>query len=288
MARPLRIQYDGAVYHVTSRGNERKPIFKDKADREIFLNLLRRVNEKYHWVCHTYCLMDNHYHLVIETPQGNLSGGMRQLNGVYTQRYNRRYSRVGHLFQGRFNAILVQKESYLLEVCRYVVLNPIRASLVKDPSAWKWSSYTGTGGLSRPNDCLTIEWMLSQFGSSKGDAQRRYRQFIKEGMEKDSIWKELKGQSLLGDETFIRRLGPQMKEHQSIKEIPKRQRHLNQPSLHALFPEKIKKDKSRRNQTIQEAVMTHGYTQRRVADYLGMHYATISRLTNERNTRYKT
>ena len=281
MARPLRIQYDGAVYHVTSRGNERKPIFKDEADRETFLKLLGRINERHHWICHTYCLMNNHYHLVIETPQGNLSAGMRQLNGVYTQSYNWRHDRVGHLFQGRFKAILVEKESYLLEVCRYVALNPVRARLVKNPSAWTWSSYAGIGGLSRPHGCLTIEWLLSQFGTSKGKAQGRYREFIMDGIGKDSIWKELKGESLLGNETFVRRLGLQIKEHQTSKEIPKRQRHLNQPSLEALFSEQIKKDKRRRNQRIQEAVMTHGYSQRRIADYLGMHYATISRLMNK-------
>jgi putative transposase len=147
MARPLRIEYDGALYHVTSRGNERKAIFKDDTDRELFLSTLAQVTERFHWTCHAYCLMDNHYHLVIETPDGNLSKGMRQLNGVYTQTFNRRHHRVGHLFQGRFKGILVQKESHYLEVCRYVVLNPVRAKAVKHPREWAWSSYRATGGL---------------------------------------------------------------------------------------------------------------------------------------------
>ena len=133
MARPLRIEYAGALYHLTSRGNARRPIFKDDKDRESFLNTLKRVNDRYHWLCHAYCLMNNHYHLVVETPEGNLSQGMRQLNGVYTQSYNRRHGRVGHLFQGRYKAIVVQRESYLLEVCRYVVLNPVRAKAVVRP-----------------------------------------------------------------------------------------------------------------------------------------------------------
>ena len=133
MARPLRIQYDGAVYHVTSRGNARKAIFQDDKDRELFLGTLYRVNKRYNWLCHAYCLMNNHYHLIIETPDGNLSQGMRQLNGVYTQTYNTRHRRVGHILQGRYKAILIQKDSHLLEVSRYVVLNPVRAKAAQGP-----------------------------------------------------------------------------------------------------------------------------------------------------------
>src|SRR3989339_1664941 len=130
MTRPLRIEYPGAVYHVTSRGNEKKAVFKDDQDRESFLNTLYRVNKRYNWLCHAYCLMTNHYHLLIETPNANLSTGMRQLNGVYTQALNRRRNRVGHVFQGRYKAVLVQKDNHLLELCRYIVLNPVRAGLV--------------------------------------------------------------------------------------------------------------------------------------------------------------
>src|SRR4029077_14091805 len=133
MARPLRIEYDGALYHVTSRGNDRKAIFKNDRDRELFLNTLAQVTERFHWICYAYCLMNNHYHLVIETPDGNLSKGMRQFNGVYTQAFNKRHGRVGHVFQGRFKAILVQKDTHFVEVCRYVVLNPVRAKTVRHP-----------------------------------------------------------------------------------------------------------------------------------------------------------
>ena len=143
MARPLRMQYAGALYHVTSRGNARHAIFRDDFDRKVFLDLLETVTEDFHWLCHAYCLMANHYHLVIETPEANLSSGMRQLNGVYTMRFNRRHRTVGHVLQGRFKAILIQRESHLLEVCRYVVLNPVRAEGVKRPEEWKWSSYLG-------------------------------------------------------------------------------------------------------------------------------------------------
>jgi len=135
MARPLRIQYAGAVYHVTSRGNGGGSMFKEDQDRLMLLNVLEDFNDRYHWFCHAYCLMDNHYHLVIETPDGNLSKGMRHLNGVYTMRFNRNHHCIGHVLQGRYKAILIQKESHLLEVCRYVVLNPVRAGIVKT-SQW--------------------------------------------------------------------------------------------------------------------------------------------------------
>ena len=144
MARPLRIEYSGAVYHVTSRGNGRADIFLEDSDREAFIDVLAKTVEKYNWLCHAFCLIDNHYHLIIETPDPNLSLGMRQLNGVYTQTFNRVHSRVGHVFQGRYKAILVEKGSHLLELCRYVVLNPVRAGMVSKPDAWRWSSYKST------------------------------------------------------------------------------------------------------------------------------------------------
>ena len=162
MARPLRIEYPGAVYHATSRGNEKKPIFKDDHDRESFLAILTRVNKRYHWICHAYCLMDNHYHLLLETPDGNLSLGMRQLNGVYTQAFNRRHNRAGHLLQGRYKGILVQKDSHLLEVSRYVVLNPVRARMAETADAWKWSSYRATAGGAGHPPLLTTAWMNGQ------------------------------------------------------------------------------------------------------------------------------
>jgi REP element-mobilizing transposase RayT len=130
MARPLRITYPGALHFVTSRSNAQQHIFADDEDRHAFVAGLAAVVCRFNWLCHAYCLMDNHYHLVIETPDGNLPPGMRQLNGVYTQWFNRRHGRVGHVLQGRYKAILVERESYLLELCRYEVLNPVRAELV--------------------------------------------------------------------------------------------------------------------------------------------------------------
>ena len=149
MARPLRIEYPGALYHITSRGNGGQKIFRSDKDRVYFLKLLATLTDRFHWLCHAWCLMDNHYHLVIETPEGNLSRGMRQLNGMYTQKYNWKYHKTGHVFQGRYKAIIVDKDSYLLELCRYVALNPVRAHVVEEPEDFRWSSYRATAGIDK-------------------------------------------------------------------------------------------------------------------------------------------
>ncbi len=280
MTRPLRIEYAGAVYHITSRGNGRKPIFKDDEDRVGLLNLLKKVNDRYHWLCYAYCFMDNHYHLIIETPDGNLSKGMRQLNGVYTMHFNKRHDSLGHVFQGRYKAILVQKESHLLEVCRYVVLNPIRAKGVKNPERWKWSSYRGTVGIEKPHPCLTIDWILGQFGTKREEAEKKYRAFVRDGIDQQTIWSDVKGQSILGDEDFVDRLIDYVEVYEEVKEIPKNQRYVNRPTLKEIFQDKGEKRRAR-NRGIADAVIRWGYSEREVADYLGLHYSTVSRLIKE-------
>jgi REP element-mobilizing transposase RayT len=277
MARPLRIEFDGALYHVTSRGNERKAIFKDDFDRRLFLDSLAQVNLRFHWLCHAYCLMDNHYHLVVETPDANLSKGMRQLNGVYTQAFNRRHRRVGHLFQGRFKGILVQKESHFLEVCRYVVLNPVGAGMVRHPREWVWSSYRATAGQGAMPGCLTVDEVLGQFGRRRGAAEVRYRQFVSEGIGRGSIWGNLAAQSLLGEEGFAEALKGHVRGYETIQEIPRGQRLIGRPSLKALF-EGVAKDGTKRDRLIAKAVNEHGYSQVEVARHLKLHYSTVSRM----------
>jgi putative transposase len=277
MARPLRIEYDGALYHVTSRGNDRKPIFKEDSDRELFLSTLTHVNERFHWICHAYCLMNNHYHLVIETPDGNLSKGMRQLNGVYTQTFNKRHRRTGHVFQGRFKAILVQKDSHLLEVCRYVVLNPVRAKTVSHPRQWKWSSYHATAGIAAVSGCLTVDDILTHFGQRMAIAQEKYCEFVQAGISGTSIWDDLEAQSLLGVEGFSEGLRPLVTEKQQIREIPKGQRFVGRPTMQKLFSQKSR-GKTSRNRVIAKAVTEFGYSQMELATFLGLHYSTISRI----------
>ena len=141
MSRPLRLEFAHALYHVTSRGNRGEDIYHDDADRQAWLSVLAQVCKRFNWSVQAYCMMDNHYHLLVQTPDANLSAGMRQLNGVYTQLANRTHGRVGHVFQGRFKAILVDEDNYLLELARYVVLNPVRAGVVQEAKDWPWSSY---------------------------------------------------------------------------------------------------------------------------------------------------
>jgi hypothetical protein len=226
--------------------------------------------------------MDNHYHLLIETPEENLSIGMRQLNGVYTQAFNRRHGRVGHLFQGRFKAILIEKDSHLLEACRYVVLNPVRARAVENPERWRWSSYRATRGREKPHRCLSTAWILHQFGGVREKAEREYKRFVREGMRGESFWKEVKAQSILGTEAFVERLIDYVRGHEEIPEIPKAQRYLNRPDLGQLFSGKTPQDIRKRNKMVEEAVERYGYTQREVADHLEMHFTSISRIMRER------
>lgn len=268
MARPLRLEYPGAVYHVTSRGNARQNIVADDRDRTLFLDRLAQVIDRFGWRCHAYCLMDNHYHLLIETPKPNLSQGMRQLNGTYTQAVNRRHQRVGHLFQGRFTAILVEKEAHLLELCRYVVLNPVRAKVVTHPQRWTWSSYRRTVGARPAPTWLTTDWILGQFGLRQREAQVRYRAFVEDGREGPRPWDKLKGQIYLGSEAFIADHQPD----RVIRDIPRRQTQATRPSLNALF--------QRRGDKVQQIAMAYrqyGYRLREIADWLGVHAVTISR-----------
>lgn len=163
MTRPLRLEYPGALYHVTARGDRRGTIFADIRDREAWLEVLRMVCTRCHFVVHAYCQMTNHYHLMVETVEGNLSQGMRQLNGIYTQQVNRRHGLVGHVLQGRYHAILVQKEAYLLALARYIVLNPVRAGMVGLPSngrgaaiASRWGSRKRPTGLPQTGCCNSL------------------------------------------------------------------------------------------------------------------------------------
>ena len=203
MTRPLRIEFPGAVYHVTSRGDRRKAIFVDDIDRELWIKVVDLVCKRFNFVVHAYCQMGNHYHLMVETIDGNLAQGMRQLNFLYSQEFNRRHRLVGHVLQGRYKAILVQKESYLLELARYVILNPVRAGMVSHPEDWKWSSYPATFGLCAAPQWLHVEWLVSQFGESLELALPRYHQFVIAGIGKGSPLEETKHQIALGDEAFV-------------------------------------------------------------------------------------
>lgn len=271
MSRPVRIEFPDALYHVTSRGDRREPIFDDDQDRRSFLTTLEQVVNRFNWVCHAWCLMDNHYHLLIQTPDGNLSRGMRQLNGVYTQASNRRHGRVGHLFQGRFKAILVDGDAYLLELTRYVVLNPVRAGMVNNAADWPWSSYRASAGLEPAAPWLAVDGLLAQFSGQRRRAQTRYAQFVAEGIKAVSPWLSLKGQVFLGDEPFVQRMQASMRvDARDDVQIPVAQRRPPPASL----PE-IERSAENRNAAIVAAYATGAYSYQQIADHFGIHFTTV-------------
>jgi REP element-mobilizing transposase RayT len=204
MARPLRIEYPGAFYHVTARGNERKDIYRDDKDRERFLGYVETAVFRYKAVIHVYCLMNNHYHLLLSTPSGNLSQILRHINGAYTVYFNKRHSRFGHLFQGRYKALLVDADEYAGELSRYIHLNPVRAGLAQRPEKYIWMSYPYYTGTKKTPRWLTTDWLLGYFGSPS-DAQKVYRAFVeaKIGAEGESPLKETVASTLLGRPDFI-------------------------------------------------------------------------------------
>ena len=205
MGRPLRIEFKNAVYHITSRGNERKKIYRDDGDKEKFLGLLEDYKNRYNFLIHCFVLMDNHYHLVIETLRPNLIKIMHGLNSGYTGYFNNKYKRSGHLLQGRYKAIIVDKENYLLELSRYVHLNPLRAKIINKPQDYKWSSYGGYIRKKEVNNLNNYNWLLSIFGNEEKKSRRQYKEFVEEGIAKklQNPVKRAVGNMILGSKEFI-------------------------------------------------------------------------------------
>lgn len=272
MSRPLRIEYAGAVYHITSRGNGKNDIFFKNKDRHIFLSLLSKVVRREKWICYAYCLMNNHYHLLIETKKPNLSIGMRELNGVYAQGLNFRRNSAGHVFQSRYKSILVEKDSYLLELCRYIVLNPVRARIVDYPEEWIWSSYRATLGLTDPPKYLNVKWVLSNFNNEV----ENYEKFVLEGIDKENPLKNLKGRIFLGGKKFIKKHEKILAERKEEKEFTTMERFAGKPTLEEIF-ENIKTQKDRDKKVLQ-AYDEYRYTLKEIGNFLKIHYSTVSKI----------
>ncbi len=275
MARPLRLELSGGVFHVTSRGDGREDIYLSDADRAAWLVVFAEVCERFNWVCHAWCLMSNHYHILIETPEANLAQGMRQLNGVYTQRFNRAHDRVGHVFQGRYKAIMVERDSYLLELARYVVLNPLRAKMVKRLEAWPWSSYLATCGQVAPPSWLQTDWILGQFGARRSSAIAKYVSFVHEGARLPSIWTQLQGQIYLGSEAFVKKMQSRIEQKPTLSEIPQAQRRaITQPlsQFEARYP---------RSEAMARAYLSGQHSMQVIALHFGVHYSTVSRAVRQ-------
>ena len=301
MVRPLRIEYPGAVYHITSRGDRREPIAKDDVDRSLFLEVVGQAAQRFDARAWAYCLMGNHYHLVLHTREANLSRLMRQINGVYTQTFNRRHRLSGHLFQGRFKAILVDRDSYLLEVCRYVDLNPVRARVVKRPDAYAWSSYRALAGLASRPDWLDAQPVYDQIapGKSAERAAAKYAEFVAQG-KGVQLWDEhLRQQIYLGDDAFIVRMqklagidstSPAANERgQKIRRSASQKPNVSK--IHTSAPVRdsdLKRyaamktaGKDHRNQNIADAFYQGGHTQTAIALAFGVSTSTVSRVVAE-------
>jgi REP element-mobilizing transposase RayT len=283
MSRPLRIEFEDAVYHVTSRGDRREAIFEDDVDRAALLAVIERGVERFDATVFAYCLMGNHYHLVLQTRQPNLSRLMRHINGVFTQTCNRRHRKVGHLFQGRFKALLVDRDSYFLEVCRYVDLNPVRAGIVKNPRDWHWSSYrahTGTAPEPAWLGSATLHRQLSP-RAPRRDGPRRYAEFVAQGLG-IKLWETaLRAQIYLGDDAFVERMQA-LVECTDVREIPREQRRSARLPLESYLggPD--------RDEAIFRAYRDGGHTQTAIAAAAGLSVSRISRVIAAMEAKSKT
>lgn len=286
MSRPLRVVYPDALYHIISRGNEKNDIFLSDDDRKTFLQILNQVIKLYQWFCHAYCLMGNHYHLLIETHLPNLSQGMRDLNGIYAQTFNRVHNRNGHLFEGRFKGFIVEKESYLLEVARYIALNPVRANIVVQPADWQWSSYRATAGYDIPHPLLTVNWIWDCFAPDAEMAKKEYRKFVMDGLAnpKKNMMEFPPAEIVLGQKHFVEKIEKLLSTTSRSEEIPNLEFPVTRPEIKKLF--NPKDDKEKRNESIVKAAFQYNYNQKEIAEILNLHYSTVSKIIT--NSRFKT
>ncbi len=280
MARPLRIEFPGALYHVTSRGDRREPIYRDDDDRREHLEVLAQALDRFDAQALSYCLMGNHYHLVLHTRQPNLSRLMRHLNGVYTQRFNRRHGLVGHLLQGRFKAILVDRDAYLVALCRYVERNPVAARLVASPADWPWSSCRAHLGLEPSPPWLDTDGLHGHLlghpprrPAERTKAAARYAELVIQQADADLWSRALRQQVFLGDEHFVQRMLAAAPESSRREvEVPRQQRSAP-VTLEALL-----QSGPSREQALHAAYTRHGYTMTRLAREVGLSVSRVSRL----------
>lgn len=276
MGRPLRIQYPGALYHITSRGNERKKIFLDDTDRIRFLEILKDYHIRYGILIHSYVLMDNHYHLILETPNGNLLKVMHGINGGYTGYFNRKYNRSGHLFQGRYKGILVEKDAYLVELSRYVHLNPVSARIVDKPEQYRWSSYPGYIGKVKEYEWVEYSWVLSKFGNERSMARKGYRKYMDEALnvKLENPLKNLHGQVILGGKEFIEKIKGMLRGKSLSHEIIERKRLVERP-----FPNEVISTVAKAFDIKEDTIEGKGNrdnTARKVAIYFVQRYTGLS------------
>ena len=267
------------MYHVYARGNSRRSIYLDDRDRLKFLEYMGRVSNLFGFIFHSYCLMGNHYHLLLETPEANLSLGMHWLDSCYAGYFNCVHEHVGHVFQGRFQSIVVQRETYLLELCRYIVLNPVRAGLASDPGGYYWSSFRAIAGLGPYHQgIVSSDWVLSHFGDGDGSAARAYCDFVRGGVDSPSPLKKAVGSTVLGDVAFRKRISGIVLSGRSLEEVPIDQRDAFRPALEELFESDGMLSKAERNARIRTGCGEWLYTKTQVAAYCGVSISTVTRI----------
>lgn len=286
MARPLRIEYPGALYHVTARGNERKNIFLCDADRRAFIDVLKKTLEVHQIICHAYCLMDNHVHLLLETPNANLSLMMRDCLGNYAQYFNQNHERVGHLFQSRYKAFLVEKETYFLAVARYIVLNPVRAKMVMKPGEWRWSNFRATAGIIHGPLWLTSDDTLKYFNRyakksrNQQELQKKYCEFVYAGYDEPSPFHEIEEGMILGSQQFIYQVWENEEGKETNLEIPRSERMLGRPTLEDIFYDVY--TKKERDIAIISARNRCRYLITEIAQYLCLSPSTVGKIAREK------
>jgi len=284
MARPLRIELEGALYHVSSHGDGEKEIYRDDQDRQNFISVLYKVCRRFNWIIYAYCLMGADYQLLIETPDKNLSQGMRQLNGVYTQQYNRKHDNAGHVFQGRYKSVIVQPDNYLQELSRYVVLSPVRNNIVQSPQDWAWSSYRACCGMADSPNWLKSDKLLARFADNRDAAIERYRQFVEQGKDSPSPMRHLRNQIFLGDEKFVESMRKQLDVGRDLSEIPRSQWKKSPQPL-----EFFAAGYNNRNEAIVAAYNSGGFSLKEIGNHFGLHYSSVSKIVKQNtDSKFKT
>ena len=285
MSRPLRIEYPGAFYHVIQRGMEKRTIFLTNKDNDTFLSYINRAHHAYGIIIHTYTLMRNHYHLIAETPRANLSKVMHYINASYAMYFNTKRKRVGPLYQGRYKAIVVQEDEYIHQLSRYIHLNPVRAKIVKDPAAYRWSSYKYFTSHAIPPKWLITDFLLTMFDTNLKKAKILYTDFVRSNIdkEKDSILNNLKESCVLGNDAFFQLIKRKISHQREDPEIPMLQKLKNNDRLTFDYINKMVKEKIQSNAQLQRKVSIYlmkKYTHimlRDIADFYGdIKYKTVS------------
>jgi putative transposase len=273
MARQLRIEFPDALYHVTSRGNERRPIFYTDEDRLAFLDFLGTAVKRFGWSVTAWVLMTNHFHLVIQTPKPNLSRGMHWLNGKYAAWVNRTHGRCGHLFQGRFHSFLIEKDAYFAEVLRYTVLNPVRADMISRPEDYRWSSYRAMAGLEKAPEWFDLAGALAVFGGENAEALARYQEFVDAGITSgERLWDKATNGIYLGTESWARAMRDRVESKPRCTEIPLTQRAVGHPKMAAVV-EAVARAAKVSPDTLRSR---NGGALRRLAAWIGWHEGLLT------------